>query len=113
MYFKWDLFRRHIKKRVYVAKNGFKWLFLCMGKTHKCTNVRACVRPVLTFYVKVLREVFFIHQEMALPGGIHAPLGTCSSFVEKNGIVLALSVLENLTSCKLTITSVLNNWAVG
>ena len=40
MYFKWDLFRRHIKKRVYVAKNGFKWLFLCMGKTHKYTNVR-------------------------------------------------------------------------
>ena len=40
MYFKWDLFRRHIKKWVYVAKNGFKRLFLCMGKTHKYTNVR-------------------------------------------------------------------------
>ena len=38
-----------------------------------------CIRPVFTFYVKVLREVFFIHQEMALAGGIRAPLGTCSS----------------------------------
>ena len=43
MYFKWDLFRRHIKKWVYVAKYGIKWLFLCMGKTHKYTNVRASV----------------------------------------------------------------------
>ena len=41
MYFKWDLFRRHIKKWGYVAKNGFKWLFFCMEKTH----VRPSVRP--------------------------------------------------------------------
>ena len=34
---------------------------------------------LLTFYVKVLLEVFFIHQEMALAGGIRAQLGTCSS----------------------------------
>ena len=26
-------------------------------------------RPVLTFYVKVLREVFYVYQEMALGGG--------------------------------------------
>ena len=39
--------------------------------------MRSCIRPVLTFYV--LREVFFIHQEMALAGGIRVPLGTCSS----------------------------------
>ena len=25
---------------------------------------------------------FFIHQEMALAGGIHAPLGTCFSFAQ-------------------------------
>ena len=43
MYFKWDLFRRHIKKWGYVAKNGFKWLFFCMGKTHKYINVRTSV----------------------------------------------------------------------
>ena len=42
-------------------------------------SFRPGVRPVLTFYVKVLREVFFIHQEMALVVGIRAPLGTCSS----------------------------------
>ena len=36
---------------------------------------------MLTFYVRVLREVFFIHQEMALAGDIRAPLGTCSSFI--------------------------------
>ena len=33
---------------------------------------------MLTFYVKVLREVFFIYQEMALVGGIRAQLGTFS-----------------------------------
>ena len=38
-----------------------------------------CIRLMLTFYVKVLREVFFIHQEKVLVGGICAPLGTCSS----------------------------------
>ena len=43
-------------------------------------SFRPCKRPVLTFYVKVLREVFLIHQEMMLAGGIRAPLGTCSSF---------------------------------
>ena len=37
---------------------------------------------MLTFYLKVLREVF-ICQEMALAGGIHAPLGICSSFLRK------------------------------
>ena len=42
-------------------------------------SFRPCVRPVLTFYVKVLREVLFVHHEMALAGGSHAPLGTCSS----------------------------------
>ena len=41
MYFKWNLFRRHIKNWVYVAKNGFKWLLFCMGKTHKYS----CVCP--------------------------------------------------------------------
>ena len=43
MYFKWDLFRRHIKKWGYMAKNGFKWLFFCMEKTHKYINVRMSV----------------------------------------------------------------------
>ena len=43
-------------------------------------SFRRCIRPVLTFYIKVLLEVFFIHQEMALAGGICDPLGTCSSF---------------------------------
>ena len=45
MYFQWDLFRRHIKKWVYVAKNGFKWLYFGMGKTQKYTNVRLSIRP--------------------------------------------------------------------
>ena len=42
-------------------------------------SFRPCIRLVLTFYVKVFREVIFIHQEMALARGIRAPLGTCSS----------------------------------
>ena len=45
MYFKWDLFRRHIKKWGYVAKNGFKGLFFCMEKQHKNINVRMSVLP--------------------------------------------------------------------
>ena len=34
MHFKWDLFPRHIKKLVYVAKIEFtgKWLFFLYGK---------------------------------------------------------------------------------
>ena len=32
MYFKWGLFRKHIKKWIYVAKNGFKWLYFLYGK---------------------------------------------------------------------------------
>ena len=43
-------------------------------------SARSSVLPVLTFYFKVLHEVFFIHQEMVRAGGIRAPLGTCSSF---------------------------------
>ena len=44
VYFKWDLFCRHIK-------NGFVWLkmslsgYFCMGKTHKYTNIRMSVFP--------------------------------------------------------------------
>ena len=33
MYFKWDLFRRHIKKRVYVAKMGLSGYF-CVWERH-------------------------------------------------------------------------------
>ena len=50
MYFKWDLFHRHIKKWGYVAKNGFKWLFFCMEKTHKYINVRTSVHPSAVDY---------------------------------------------------------------
>ena len=48
MYFKWDLFRRHVKKWVNVAKNGFKWLFFEMEKTHiqmlGCLSISPSVR---------------------------------------------------------------------
>ena len=45
-----------------------------------CLSFRLCIRTVLTFCIKVLREFFFIHQEMGLAGGIRAPLGTCCSW---------------------------------
>ena len=78
MYFKWDLFRRHIKKWVNVAKMGLSGYFFVMEKTHKFTNVRMSVRlsvhpsiQVLTFYVKVLLEVFcsFLYFLKAYPLG--------------------------------------------
>ena len=46
MYFKWDLFRKHIKIGFMWLKMGLlKWLLFCMGKTHKNTNVRMSVCP--------------------------------------------------------------------
>ena len=51
----------------------------CSFRLPAHSSVCPSFRPVLTFYVGVLREVFFIHQEMALAWGIHAPLGICSS----------------------------------
>ena len=44
MYFKWDLFCRHIKKWVNVAKMGLSGYFFVMEKTHKYTNVRMSIR---------------------------------------------------------------------
>ena len=67
-----SLYPRHTK----YVEGYIVFVFLSVGLL-----VCPCVHPVLTFYVKVLREVFFIHQEMALAGGIRAPLGTCSSSV--------------------------------
>ena len=57
MYFKLDLFRRHMKKWGYVAKNGFKWLFFCMGKTHKyiVNHVRTITPKLYGIYPPIRR----------------------------------------------------------
>ena len=44
-------------------------------------SVRPSVRLVLTFYVKILREIFLYIRKWCWPGVIRAPLGTCSSFI--------------------------------
>ena len=49
---------------------------------------------MLTFYIKVLREVFFYTSRNG--GGLRAPLDTCSSFVEKSD-----KIFESLSNTKI------------
>ena len=54
--------------------------FLLSVRSFNHPSIQPCVRPVITFYVKVLREVFYASRNGA-GRGIRAPLGTCSSLI--------------------------------